>query len=205
MSDSSKHMDKHDRPYRCGHPSCAKLQGFTYSGGLLRHEREVHGKHGGPKEALMCPHSDCKRHGGKGFTRKENLNEHLRRVHNTKEQPSPAFTLTRDMRIIPVADEYTAAPAVDGIYPDDAIEPSLKRRRYEYPDPNGQRSASEEMEDLKQELRRLQDENSQKDTRLMEMELRLEEERSRRNDDIVALQEQMRQLQQSQQPTQVSV
>ncbi|CAK4034737.1 hypothetical protein SEPMUDRAFT_78740 [Lecanosticta acicola] len=84
----SKHMDKHDRPYRCPHPSCAKLQGFTYSGGLLRHEREVHGKHGGPKTQMMCPHPECKRHTGKGFTRKENLNEHLRRVHASKEDES---------------------------------------------------------------------------------------------------------------------
>lgn len=87
-STTSKHMDKHDRPYRCPHQSCGKLQGFTYSGGLLRHEREVHGKHGGPKAQLMCPHVDCKRHAGKGFTRKENLNEHLRRVHFGKDADS---------------------------------------------------------------------------------------------------------------------
>jgi hypothetical protein len=36
----------------------------------------------------MCPHSDCKRHAGKGFTRKENLNEHLRRVHFGKDSDS---------------------------------------------------------------------------------------------------------------------
>jgi hypothetical protein len=42
----SKHMDKHDRPYKCPAKGCEKLPGFTYSGGLLRHEREVHGKHG---------------------------------------------------------------------------------------------------------------------------------------------------------------
>lgn len=42
----SKHMDKHDRPYKCPAEGCEKLPGFTYSGGLLRHEREVHGKHG---------------------------------------------------------------------------------------------------------------------------------------------------------------
>ena len=42
----SKHMDKHDRPYKCPADGCEKLPGFTYSGGLLRHEREVHGKHG---------------------------------------------------------------------------------------------------------------------------------------------------------------
>lgn len=36
----------------------------------------------------MCPHSDCKRHAGKGFTRKENLNEHLRRVHFSRNPNS---------------------------------------------------------------------------------------------------------------------
>jgi hypothetical protein len=77
----SKHMDKHERPYRCEHDGCEKLPGFTYSGGLLRHEREVHGKHGGPKKTVNCPHVNCKRHTGKGFSRQENLNEHLRRVH----------------------------------------------------------------------------------------------------------------------------
>lgn len=79
----SKHMDKHDRPYKCPAEGCEKLPGFTYSGGLLRHEREVHNKHGGPRKQLNCPHPNCKRHTGKGFSRQENLNEHLRRVHTT--------------------------------------------------------------------------------------------------------------------------
>lgn len=74
-------MDKHERPYVCTVKGCEKIQGFTYSGGLLRHEREVHGKHGGPKKAFNCPHGSCKRHNGKGFSRLENLQEHLRRVH----------------------------------------------------------------------------------------------------------------------------
>ncbi|ORY04550.1 hypothetical protein BCR34DRAFT_667071 [Clohesyomyces aquaticus] len=43
----SKHMDKHERPYKCHVKGCEKLQGFTYSGGLLRHEREVHHLHTG--------------------------------------------------------------------------------------------------------------------------------------------------------------
>ena len=84
-------MDKHDRPYKCPAEGCEKLLGFTYSGGLLRHEREVHGKHGGPKNPLHCHHPTCKRHTGKGFSRLENLNEHLRRVHlaqiNTTNSP----------------------------------------------------------------------------------------------------------------------
>ncbi len=74
-------MDKHERPYRCLVEGCENLPGFTYSGGLLRHGREVHGKHGGPKKTVNCPHPNCKRHTGKGFSRQENLNEHLRRVH----------------------------------------------------------------------------------------------------------------------------
>jgi uncharacterized Zn-finger protein len=74
-------MDKHDRPYKCPAEGCEKLPGFTYSGGLLRHQREVHGLHGGPRRQLNCPHQTCKRYTGKGFSRQENLNEHLRRVH----------------------------------------------------------------------------------------------------------------------------
>lgn len=81
-------MDKHDRPYKCPAEGCEKLPGFTYSGGLLRHEREVHNKHGGPRKQLNCPHLNCKRHTGKGFSRQENLNEHLRRVHTDTGLPT---------------------------------------------------------------------------------------------------------------------
>ncbi|THZ54339.1 hypothetical protein D6C86_09490 [Aureobasidium pullulans] len=78
----------HERPYKCDKPQCAKLLGFTYSGGLLRHEREVHGMHGGPKEQLFCPIKHCKRHTEQGFTRRENLQEHLRRVHKLQDVDS---------------------------------------------------------------------------------------------------------------------
>ncbi|KAI0903008.1 hypothetical protein F4824DRAFT_473923 [Ustulina deusta] len=82
----NKHMDKHERPYKCLAAGCENIPGFTYSGGLLRHEREVHRKHGGPKNPLYCPHKGCKRHKNSSFARLENLNEHLRRCHT-----SPAF------------------------------------------------------------------------------------------------------------------
>lgn len=81
LSRDRKHMDKHDRPYKCQKPGCELLLGFTYSGGLLRHQREVHGEHGGRKKVLHCPKENCKRHSGSGFTREENLAEHMRRVH----------------------------------------------------------------------------------------------------------------------------
>jgi len=79
----SKHMDKHERPYKCNAVGCENIPGFTYSGGLLRHEREVHRKHGGPKNPLYCPHPNCKRHTDSSFARLENLNEHLRRCHTS--------------------------------------------------------------------------------------------------------------------------
>lgn len=89
----SKHMDKHERPYKCTIQGCEKLQGFTYSGGLLRHEREVHHMHGGKKKSLFCPFADCKRSSGSGFTRKENLAEHIRRVHRRTTQSSDLSNL----------------------------------------------------------------------------------------------------------------
>ncbi|KAJ5940891.1 hypothetical protein N7516_001059 [Penicillium verrucosum] len=54
----NKHMDKHDRPYKCYEPNCDKIQGFTYSGGLLRHQREVHKKNTDTKKALISPMVD---------------------------------------------------------------------------------------------------------------------------------------------------
>ncbi|KAK5124707.1 hypothetical protein LTR85_001420 [Meristemomyces frigidus] len=175
----SKHMDKHDRPYRCPHPSCAKLQGFTYSGGLLRHEREVHNKHGGPKDTLMCPHEDCKRHVGKGFTRKENLNEHLRRVHENKSQLSQQPTQQEPPsqyddykhqleEAVAGADHIVEAPVARMYTQEDAdelvLEPSLGKRKRD------ERSPSVDVEDLKQELKRLRAENASKDDRLRRME-----------------------------------
>jgi hypothetical protein len=78
-------MDKHDRPYRCSRTQCAKLLGFTSSSGLLRHEREVHFNHGGPKEILRCPVDGCKRHVGKAFSRMDGLAKHLGAVHGIKK------------------------------------------------------------------------------------------------------------------------
>ena len=181
--DASKHMDKHDRPYRCQDPACGKLQGFTYSGGLLRHEREVHGKHGGPKAQLMCPYLDCKRHSGKGFTRKENLNEHVRRVHQNKGEPSqatqqsdvlkhdPAFdALAGATRAMDESAETPASRVSEAIMVEEELaSPAAKRRRHMPPNAS-ERSASEDVEDLRRQIEHLQQENAQKDQRLLDME-----------------------------------
>ncbi|KAK5135834.1 hypothetical protein LTR08_004482 [Meristemomyces frigidus] len=190
----SKHMDKHDRPYRCNNPDCAKLQGFTYSGGLLRHEREVHGKHGGPKAQLMCPHDDCKRHSGKGFTRKENLNEHIRRVHDNKPEPSqqqasqqqtsqfdygPDYgpelqeaatgaeqTVIEQVVEPPVARMYSDIN-IEELAPQPTMEPLLGKRKRD----DDESSPSMDVEELRQEIKRLREDNASKDDRLRRMEI----------------------------------
>jgi len=136
----NKHMDKHDRPYKCAAEGCEKLPGFTYSGGLLRHEREVHGKHGGPKNSFNCPHPNCKRHTGKGFSRLENLNEHLRRVH-TQNGGAPSG-----------AEGETDDAASDG----PATTPGQKRKR-EDEDVGGEAEGV----DLREENKRLRRENEE--------------------------------------------
>ncbi|KAK0920751.1 hypothetical protein LTR91_002795 [Friedmanniomyces endolithicus] len=184
----SKHMDKHDRPYRCPHAQCAKLQGFTYSGGLLRHEREVHGKHGGPKAQLSCPYEDCKRHSGKGFTRKENLNEHIRRVHNDRSAPLPqeqeqehdpeaaaSAAFKADLQeAIAGADQMPLSMAYPEPVQEQYIpEPAemVKRRRVEVDDDLIAPPVGEE--DIKQrEINRLLAENAGQAARMREMETR---------------------------------
>lgn len=110
-------MDKHDRPYKCTVEGCEKLPGFTYSGGLLRHEREVHHKHGGPKNPLNCPHPNCKRNTGKGFSRQENLNEHMRRVHTNN-----------GLALVPGLVSGLAAPVGAGMAGSDESEDDVERQ-----------------------------------------------------------------------------
>ncbi|EQL03467.1 zinc finger domain-containing protein [Ophiocordyceps sinensis CO18] len=132
----NKHMDKHERPYRCPAEGCESLPGFTYSGGLLRHEREVHGKHGGPKNTVNCPHPNCKRHTGKGFSRQENLNEHLRRVHTNMDGSTPP------------AAESAASPE------DNESEHSGAKRKRRQSD-----VGNDETSELRDEVKRLREEN----------------------------------------------
>ncbi|KIL96604.1 hypothetical protein FAVG1_01348 [Fusarium avenaceum] len=131
----NKHMDKHERPYRCPAEGCENLPGFTYSGGLLRHEREVHGKHGGPKNTVNCPHPNCKRHTGKGFSRQENLNEHLRRVHTNPDGTTPP------------------ADIVQSPEDNDSERAGMKRKRHSSVQGN------EELMELREEIKRVREEN----------------------------------------------
>lgn len=165
-------MDKHDRPYKCNVKGCEKLQGFTYSGGLLRHEREVHKMHGGTKKSLFCPFTDCKRSSGSGFTRKENLAEHIRRVHRRTSMSADLGHL-----IIPRPDPQDDSSPAEVRLPSESpfrriseiveedTQLALKRKR------TSDAGISEVGdEDLRHEVKRLRRENEEKDTRLRQLE-----------------------------------
>ncbi|KAE8447414.1 hypothetical protein EG329_010828 [Mollisiaceae sp. DMI_Dod_QoI] len=83
-----KHMDKHLRPYKCPVPNCM-VNNFATSGDLKRHHREVHGN-----PSFVCPNTSCKRH-RKGFSRRDNLVQHMKRTHNQDEQDVDAMHASR--------------------------------------------------------------------------------------------------------------
>ncbi|KAJ5291674.1 hypothetical protein N7478_000925 [Penicillium angulare] len=153
----NKHMDKHDRPYKCFEPGCDKIQGFTYSGGLLRHQREVHKKNTDAKKPLMCPYTDCNRSTGSGFTRQENLREHLRRRHMHTDDGQPSLIL--DM-------PWDRENELDGVRANSLPATGMKRK---HDSPNGD-LGDEEGGDLHNEVKRLRREVQEKDRRLEELE-----------------------------------
>ncbi|ORY19505.1 hypothetical protein BCR34DRAFT_552253 [Clohesyomyces aquaticus] len=170
----SKHMDKHDRPYKCNVKGCEKLQGFTYSGGLLRHEREVHKMHGGTKKSLFCPFTDCKRSSGAGFTRKENLAEHVRRVHRRTSMSSDMgnmiiprpFTRDGSTEVQRIPEEPRSPYQRTLETQEDSQQLSAKRKRVS----DAGLSDEGDESDLRAELKRLRKENAEKDTRLRSLE-----------------------------------
>lgn len=160
-----KHMDKHTRPYVCEEIGCEKIQGFTYSGGLHRHQREVHHQHGGPKASCLCPHHDCKRSLiGRGFTRKENLAEHLRRVHRGDV----------DEAAVP---SHTIVPTIAGVFSSTSPHAQVSRKRKKLAldgveaDSNDNGDLGDETgEDLDPEVKRLRRELQRKDERVRQLE-----------------------------------
>lgn len=166
-------MDKHDRPYKCNVAGCEKLQGFTYSGGLLRHEREVHKMHGGTKKSLFCPHPDCKRSSGSGFTRKENLAEHVRRVHRRTSGSSDMGNAI--MKLEDEKDEqaeYLQDAEDEETNRDDGQNMLRKRKRSSIAEElldNGDLGVGDEG-GLRAEVKRLRRENEEKDERLRQLE-----------------------------------
>ncbi|KAI0538849.1 hypothetical protein GGR58DRAFT_466962 [Xylaria digitata] len=153
----NKHMDKHERPYKCLAAGCENIPGFTYSGGLLRHEREVHRKHGGPKNPLYCPHTGCKRNKSSSFARLENLNEHLRRCHTSNGTETATKNEELDLAPGPSRIEALpdASPLPAPILPiADSPVPSMASPRI-----SAKRKADDE--DLREDNKRLRFENQE--------------------------------------------
>ena len=127
---SSKHMDKHERPYICTVDGCEHLQGFTSKGDLSRHQRAVHKLDSGNGSLLFCDEPNCARgpSGGRdaGFTRYDNLAEHRRRRHAQSSTVS-----SRVPRRVEIADN-TILPNVRSESPrrvDKEPVTSLQRKR----------------------------------------------------------------------------
>ena len=170
-----KHMDKHTRPYVCNLPGCEKIRGFTYSGGLSRHQREVHRQHGGPTTSYMCPHSDCKRSTGSGFSRKENLQEHLRRVHRHTEDMEVAKKTPEEATRLVSSEQRKRRRCIadedEGEEEEESTLPKLRKRRREVEesdDDAGENGGSNE--DLSAQVKRLRRELQEKDERLKKLE-----------------------------------
>ena len=128
-------MDKHTRPYKCHATGCEDLPGFTYPGGLTRHQGESHSEQGGSQPVFACPHDDCKRSSngpGAKFTRKWNLEEHLRRVH--KNAP-PAMTDGSAQQYMAGPVQPPQAPSIpaetQGVAPPPASSTASGKRRRE--------------------------------------------------------------------------
>ncbi|KAK5453515.1 hypothetical protein LTS15_006700 [Exophiala xenobiotica] len=131
----NKHMDRHERPYKCHEAGCELNPGFTYSGGLLRHQREVHKMHLSTKEPLFCPFPNCNRSSGSGFTRRENLEEHKRRRHmddllGSEEQQHqhqhPSSSSSNNLGRTPSQQQQQQPPASGA--PDEQAPPAKRRR-----------------------------------------------------------------------------
>lgn len=171
----NKHMDKHERPYKCNEPGCDKIQGFTYSGGLLRHQREVHKKNATAREPLFCPETNCNRSSGTGFTRKENLNEHMRRRHNVGTGfAGPSSPSEISIPVIPVMSTLNHSPETSRKRKrtmEPKLEPAPEVDEVDFDD-----SGIADTEDLREQIKRLKSEARDKDRRLDEMAARVAEQ-----------------------------
>lgn len=151
-------MDKHTRPYVCDEPGCENIRGFTYSGGLSRHRKEVHRQDGGPKGFCMCPYQDCKRNTGVGFSRRENLQEHIRRCHKSPEEGKQSQQTNDDQRL--GGSQITHGQR----------KRKRRARNDDVAEGEGDNDDSQSSQDLREEVKRLRRELQEKDERLDKLE-----------------------------------
>ena len=156
-------MDRHERPYVCNHPRCENIRGFTYSAGLHRHQKEVHGQHGGPRGSCYCPYKDCKRSTGVGFSRKENLAEHIRRVHRKDDSAN-----------LPHAQEEPSL-GEDSQPLSGNLGARKRRRKADDTTSSAEAEDSQSSHSLRLEVKKLKKELAEKDERLLRLEEQMKE------------------------------
>lgn len=166
-SEWKKHMDKHERPYKCTQAECQRKEGFTWFGGLVRHEREVHKIESAPKKALFCPFPECGRSSGRGFTRKDNLEQHKKNKHSGKASDSgsddaaPPSTLYASSTGRPVKRrKYSSLPLEEGYnsHPESEVRSC-----------SGKCCGSKLVQDLRDQLR-------QKDNQIQQLQTKLDQQ-----------------------------
>lgn len=160
-------------------PECNKMPGFTYSGGLLRHQREVHKMHTPPKR-LMCPYPDCRRSTGNGFARHENLKEHLRRLHRGID---PIIQDREHSASGQSGQSGQFGPSGQSVQEQDGPCPTMismdeqrpRKRNWSSNGPGSELSESMDLISLQEEVAHLRKQNEMKDARLSELEQLVEE------------------------------
>ena len=103
----------------------------------------------------MCPYKDCKRSTGVGFSRKENLNEHLRRCHQPQGESQVQSPVTH----------REEAPS---------SRPRKRRRNASDDDDPESEEPRGSQDDLQREVKKLKRELAEKDERLKRLERMME-------------------------------
>ncbi|KAH8809233.1 hypothetical protein F5884DRAFT_858728 [Xylogone sp. PMI_703] len=77
-SELKKHELRHNKPFKCQHPSCTWSQGFSTPNDLERHTNSKHPARG--TKRFRCPIPGCKSK-NKSWPRSDNFKNHLKRLH----------------------------------------------------------------------------------------------------------------------------
>jgi hypothetical protein len=155
------------------------VRGFASRGELGRHNHNVHKLFGGRTGMLFCDEPDCPRGPGggtAGFSRKDNLTDHMRRKHGqTSTVSARVIRSVGNAKTIVLTDVGLESPRLMGV--ELAVSPQRKRRRISA---MGISSQSEDLGDreemnLRQELERMRQVERDMGNELTKMKRREEE------------------------------
>jgi hypothetical protein len=76
-------MLKHSKPFKCNVPGCKRIEGFTTSNDLERHQKSIHRKDI-DKKSYQCAVENC-RNKEKIWPRLDNFKQHVERMHKDED------------------------------------------------------------------------------------------------------------------------